>query len=275
MTCIYNQSPDLFSECIRSVEQQKYASEWIIVDDGSDVRHKQIFKQLLTPLRKSFSITFIELPQNMGLSYARNIGIKQACGEWLVVLDSDDFLAPSLTKNIQSLPKQASLVCFGVEFFKNNHIEYRNVKTWEKLYKQFGLTVADPFLWFDFYYHGIMARRNLLLNIGGYNFNLKMGEDQDILLRACEEIKIQNVFFINEVGYHYRDNPKGICTIHWPIVEKNYCQTMLAASNRRGANFESCKFNNTTHIDGVDIETYIYKFDNSWLTWHEYLHAFH
>lgn len=274
MTCIFNESPDFFLECITSVAQQKHASEWIIVDDGSDKSFKQVYKKLLAHLKEKLSINFIELPTNMGLSYARNIGIKQAQSEWIVVLDSDDLLAPSLTMDILSLPKQASLACFSVKFFRDNYTEHRSVKIWDKLYKQFGLTVSDPFLWFDFYYHGIMAKKSLLLDIGGYNPDLRMGEDQDILLRACEEINIQNVFFINKTGYHYRDNPKGVCSNYWPTVERNYCQTMVAASNRRGAKFEDCKFNNTTCIDGVNIDSYVYKLNNRWLTWHEHIHAF-
>ena len=267
ITCVYNQNPNYFIECIKSVENQDTPVEWIIVDDGSDNSYYNTYKECLAMMKNNHKVNLLRLPQNMGLSYARNEGIRRANYDWIVVLDSDDWLAPNLFRNITLLPPNIKLVNCSVEYFDEHIIEYRPVTRWRTLYNHFGRTIADPFLWFDFYYHGIIAKKKLLNNIGGYKNNLKLGEDQDILIRACEAIKTEDLYFMDEVGYHYRNNREGVCTRYWPIVEKNYCATMTEASRRRGSIFIDCKFMEKICIDGAMIDTYSYKEKNRWVTW--------
>src|SRR5205814_2339040 len=125
-------------------------------------------------------------------------------------------------------------------------------------YARFGKTSADPFLWFDFYYHGIIARSTLVKKIGGYTSALEVGEDQDVLLRACEALSIGQVLFWNDISYFYRQNPYGVCSTRWQEVEENYLATMLSAATRRGAAFEACRYAETAVIDDAAIDVYQY-----------------
>lgn len=79
------------SEAVQSVLDQTLQDfEIVVVDDGStDEQTKQIISQLNNP-----KIRVIR-QENKGLSAARNAGIKEAKGEFIVPLDADDKLDPT------------------------------------------------------------------------------------------------------------------------------------------------------------------------------------
>ena len=80
--CSYNGASTV-EACLRSMRKLNYPDvEVIFVDDGSTDSTQKI-------LRKFPEIRNIQLQKNMGLSYARNVGLEQARGEIIVYTDSD------------------------------------------------------------------------------------------------------------------------------------------------------------------------------------------
>ena len=61
--------------------------EVFIIDDGCNVKFD------MEQQEKSIPITIIHLPENHGLSYARNRGLEKATGQYIVFIDSDDYIA--------------------------------------------------------------------------------------------------------------------------------------------------------------------------------------
>lgn len=267
ITCVYNQRADFVRDCARSVAAQEKPLEWIIVDDGSAAEFTTIYARVLSEF-PSLTLKIIRLNENRGLSYARNTGLKEAKGDWIVILDSDDQLTAKTANILNCLDDEAAFVCFAVQYLKvDGGVEVRRVRTWERLFRKHALTPRDPFLWFDFYYHGMIARRWVFEQIGGYNSEMKVGEDQDVLLRACELLKAKGIFFIDEFGYRYRQNPSGICATRWEEVELNYTATMVAGARRRGAQFSDCRFARRRLIENALIEEYEYCDADTWLRW--------
>jgi glycosyltransferase involved in cell wall biosynthesis len=83
---VYNVKPYL-ERCVKSVVGQTYQElEIILVDDGS----KDGSGKLCDKLADSDSRIKVVHQKNQGLSGARNTGIRQATGEYVVFLDSDD-----------------------------------------------------------------------------------------------------------------------------------------------------------------------------------------
>lgn len=74
-------------ECIKSALNQSFRDDFeiILVDDGSNKKGKEIIK------RFSDKIKIFET-EHHGPARARNFGIKQATGEYIVFLDADDVL---------------------------------------------------------------------------------------------------------------------------------------------------------------------------------------
>ncbi|MEA2036716.1 MAG: glycosyltransferase family A protein [Nanoarchaeota archaeon] len=93
----YNQEPYL-ADCINSVLTQTVKPhEIIVVDDGSTDNSLEIAKQF--PVKVVSQV-------NKGLASARNTGIMNSTGTWILPLDSDDMLMENcierLTKEIEN-----------------------------------------------------------------------------------------------------------------------------------------------------------------------------
>src|SRR4051794_7070904 len=88
---IYNVEPYL-DECLDSIAGQTYRDiEVVMVDDGSKDKSPEIAERWVSKDRRFRLVT----QPNGGLGNARNTGIKEAGGELLAFVDSDDYLAPN------------------------------------------------------------------------------------------------------------------------------------------------------------------------------------
>ena len=75
-------------KCILSVINQSFLDwELILIDDGSIDNTREICRRYADSIK-----IFLYSQQNSGVSSARNFGIKKATGEYLLFVDSDDFL---------------------------------------------------------------------------------------------------------------------------------------------------------------------------------------
>ena len=84
---VYN-SEKYLDRCLESLVNQTVAEfEIILVDDGSIDASLSICKKWAT---KDNRITIIE-QENSGVSVARNNGIERSNGEFILLLDSDDW----------------------------------------------------------------------------------------------------------------------------------------------------------------------------------------
>ncbi|SHJ28832.1 glycosyltransferase family 2 protein [Pseudobutyrivibrio xylanivorans] len=85
---VYNVEKYL-ERCINSILSQTYKNvEIVLVDDGSKDSSPQICDDFSL---KHDNIKVIHIP-NGGVSNARNLGIKEAKGEWITFVDADDYL---------------------------------------------------------------------------------------------------------------------------------------------------------------------------------------
>ena len=103
-------------DCLNSVLAQTFTDfEIVIVNDGSTDRSAAIVEQIAAKDNR-----FVILHQeNMGLSEARNTGIKAARGNWITFVDSDDMLAPTFLQKLLDAAKQnnASIACSDKRLF--------------------------------------------------------------------------------------------------------------------------------------------------------------
>ena len=103
-------------EAIASVLSQTYKNvEIIVIDDGST---DQLTKTLLAN-KKWPKTKIIHIPHS-GPSFARNIGIQESCGQYILPLDSDDKIKPTyIEKALRILETQPNvgIVYCQAEFF--------------------------------------------------------------------------------------------------------------------------------------------------------------
>lgn len=87
----------LLKKCLDSVQQQTY-TDWqcIVVDDCSTDDSAKVIKEFLLDRR----FMFIRTRKNSGPGAARNAAFDMILGEWVVFLDSDDFLDANALERI-------------------------------------------------------------------------------------------------------------------------------------------------------------------------------
>ncbi len=86
---------------VLSVCNQSYKNiEIILVNDGTKDRSIEIAKEII---EKNKLIYKVINQNNVGVSEARNIGIKAASGEWFICIDSDDIIHKDMIKILTKL----------------------------------------------------------------------------------------------------------------------------------------------------------------------------
>lgn len=107
---VYNVE-NYLEKCLSSVEQQTYSqAEVIIINDGSRDNSYKIIDDFVAR-NENFICYKIE---NSGLGGARNFGLSKATGDYVVFLDSDDYIAKDcLEKFVDAAEKNSSdiVVC--------------------------------------------------------------------------------------------------------------------------------------------------------------------
>lgn len=90
---VYN-TEKYITKCLRSLLEQSFSDyEIIIVNDASpDNSIDTINNLLLEYPHKKDIITIYNHPYNLGVATARNTGLKYAKGEYLIYIDSDDYV---------------------------------------------------------------------------------------------------------------------------------------------------------------------------------------
>ncbi len=98
---VYNVKHDFLNECIDSILANNFQDmEIILVDDCStNGCEKLCEKYTLVDNR----IRVFHQRNNMGVSMARNIGIAKSIGEWVIFVDSDDWVSENLCEKVSGL----------------------------------------------------------------------------------------------------------------------------------------------------------------------------
>lgn len=90
----FNPNNSFFSELMNIVSNLPSFIEVVLVNDGSTMDY-----EYLKLLKDTNNIKYVELENNQGVSNARNIGIQQSSGEYLMFVDSDDLFNSKLLLN--------------------------------------------------------------------------------------------------------------------------------------------------------------------------------
>ena len=120
---VYNVKQYL-EKCIESIEKQDFNDhEIILVDDGSTDGSDIICNLLKTKYTNIKIVT----QKNMGLSVARNVGIEKATGDYVIFVDSDDFLANKSLENLKTVIMKSNypdvIVNRRMSVYNNGHSE--------------------------------------------------------------------------------------------------------------------------------------------------------
>lgn len=174
----YN-TANLVGQAIESVNNSTYKNfEIIVVDDGSTDNTKEVIEQL----KIKFDFIYI-YQQNKGLAGARNTGIENARGDFLVFLDSDDLVLPQkfqMQIEYFSNNKNADAVYSLSDCFVEDDVNDRfNIGL-----PVFEGNVLTNLLFGNFMHvNSLMVKTSTVREVGMFNVNYKELEDWDLWLR--------------------------------------------------------------------------------------------
>lgn len=199
---VYNTEKYL-RECLDSVVSQKtsYCFEAICVNDGSTDNSLNILREYSRNY-PDINIRIID-QNNRGFSGARNRGIDEAKGKYLMFLDSDDSLAAN---GVQLLMEEAyrsghEIVCGGYSTFDEN-----GTQIWidKEIHKD---NVPQPEIYYyPYFLWGKVYKREVWQNIRlpeGYWF-------EDMICGPIIYHRCKSFSYLPESIYNYRINPNGI-----------------------------------------------------------------
>lgn len=160
------------------IDQSETEWEAIVVDDGS----ADETLSLANGIAASDPRISVLSQQNGGVSRARNTGLAAARADWILFLDSDDYLHRHALRRLLGAAEhslQAKVVCgVGVRVDGDG-------RNWP--FPKFDLTNAFGVLSGEcaLVIHSAMVRRQLVLEVGGFDEELKSAEDWDLWQRIA------------------------------------------------------------------------------------------
>lgn len=203
---VYNAEKYL-TECVDSVLTQTfYDFEVLLIDDGSSDNSGIICDSFL----KIDSRIKVFHKANGGVSSARNLGISQAKGEWIVFVDSDDTLTPKILEQISSYKGTAELMAFNWlklsltgEILDSSNFMDEELPIdifWTSKFSQ-----KRQLAPWGYVYSSCLLKKNSI----SFNTDLIMSEDR--LFNVMYFTEVKKVKCIGEIGYHYKDNQESVC----------------------------------------------------------------
>lgn len=183
-------------QSVKSALDQTYSNkEIIVVDDGSNSETKAILKKLEP------KITRLITQENQGQSTARNVGINAATGEFILVLDSDDYFEPIFCEEAVAVLQSN----FDAKIVTSHLRRFTDDKTID-LFVPSGGDIS-VFVLLNGATGSAMFRKTDALAIGGYDITMRKGfEDWEFYIRLLANggytYVIPNVY----LNYRIRSN---------------------------------------------------------------------
>jgi len=211
---VYN-SEKYIDRCLDSILNQTYKDlEIVLVNDGSN---DQSLKILENYALRDTRIKVVN-QENKGVAAARNTGLDNATGDYILYVDSDDWIENNMVERMVELSANADIVFCG----NDNAVSPESVK------KIIGITKEiwnkDKII-YEFLRHKIMSGMlwNKLIKrslTDGCRFNPKTGygEDAEFLWQVLQNTN--SMIVTNEILYHHVPDENSIS--HLSYSEKKY-----------------------------------------------------
>ena len=204
----YNSEKHL-KKCVDSVTSQTYSDlEIILVNDGSYDGSRKIAEKLA---KKDGRIRILDI-ENSGVSVARNTGLSQSTGSFVMFADSDDMLNVNIIQRMMKVMKEtkADLVTCQIEctdslaerpISKSILYDMYSKEEYLRLFFKIGTNV-------QVHYPVAKLYRREFLPEDLYPAGIRIGEDVVGTYKAIS--RTEKIAALRDVGYYYYDNPDSV-----------------------------------------------------------------
>ena len=218
---VYNVEAYL-SRCLESIRANCFQDyELIIVDDGSTDRCAGICDAFASGDGR---VRVIHKP-NGGLVSARNAGIRQARGTYILYVDGDDWVSPdwmnTINKHLTEAPVMPDVLVFDAERVYNDHTEpyvsalpegfYDRERLESQVFprllidreRNYGDGAIHPAAWNKAYRNELLQKHHCM------DEGIRLAEDNAFTFECC--LCARSMVICRQVLYHYnKENPASI-----------------------------------------------------------------
>ena len=237
---VYNAAAYL-QNCIQSISNQTFKSiEIIVVNDGSTDNSVEIIKSLQI---KDARIKLLDGP-NKGVSYARNLGLKTAKGEYVGFVDADDWIEPNMFEKLHKLMQNenADLSICNILVHETNGDSKVRLRLKNDLLEinQNGNDVFQMMMDFEFdYANWNKLYRKSIIEKYQICFRIGMLIWEDLLFNLEYVQHTNRVLVTDSVFYHYRVHTQSV--MQQTSINKIFQFNMLYVAFNEGCIFSSWK----------------------------------
>ena len=192
----YNTPEPMLKAMLRSVQDQLYPNwELCIADDGSSQPHVRATLQVFAKKDKRIKLHLGQT--NHGVSHASNRALEMATGPFIVLLDHDDLLEEqALFRVAESIAHDDPDMVYSDEVLVSPDgetvLQYFHRPAFSPEYLR-----SHPYI-----VHMVGFRTRLVRELGGFDEQLKISQDYDLILRASEQAR--TIVHLPEILYQWR-----------------------------------------------------------------------
>ena len=231
---LFDAPAKFLNELFASIVAQTYDNwQTCVVDGGS--KNRETVRLLQQWAKTDARIRVQRLEVNLGISENTNHALRLATGDFVVLVDHDDTLAPfalyELARAIRARP--------AADIFYSD--EDRLLETGKRA-KPFFKPEWSPELLYSFMYVGHLSayRRELAVALGGFRKEFDLSQDYDFVLRATE--RAREIVHIPQVLYHWREHAISGASGGKPEARKTNIAALAEAVKRRGLDAEVLEY---------------------------------
>ncbi|MET4560717.1 glycosyltransferase involved in cell wall biosynthesis [Lysinibacillus parviboronicapiens] len=161
--------------------------EIIIIDDCSSDQTCEVVKDLL---KEHSTIKLVEQKVNQGVSSARNKGIHEATGDWILFLDADDECSENLVETYMVKINEAIEDISAIYSAYYQIDEHSQVISSQMKGKRLSaiegfcdILIRNPIISPS----GVLVKKSRLIEMAGFNTSIKCDEDVDLWVRLLDK----------------------------------------------------------------------------------------
>lgn len=205
---VYNLEDYLY-RCLESVLNQDYNDfEIILINDGSDDNSLNIIEEF----KNQYSSKIKVISQvNQGVSSARNKGLQEAEGEYIIFIDGDDYIDSNHLSNIlEYIGKSKNSFILNSLFVETGETTWvipKASKNYDCSFYGTLMNILDNHRYQGFLFNKIFSNSVIKSNELKFKENLYYAEDTEFVIRYLLELQkresdlVANI--INSPTYHY------------------------------------------------------------------------
>lgn len=264
---VYNAEKTI-ARCINSMLYQTYENwELLLINDGS-TDNSAIICGSYSKIDRRIKLYNKE---NAGVSSARNYGLQHATGEWVVFIDSDDYVEPNYLKDffmcsgpitISSIVIQGMIRDSG---YSSSPLTFNN-SIYEKERVLWGM-IDNLLFTFGAPYCKLYNRELLRQSRISFPLEYSYGEDTIFFLRYMQYV--DTLFLVSSNNYHYVDagqnslSQKNHDVGQLKAYFNDYLDSLFALMNNYHHSADLIVFNKT-NINGIIKKILLNMFSNNY-----------